>query len=77
MDPKEQLAAFKWINDHQLSLLGIYHSHPEGPAFPSKTDIATFSYPGVVYVIWSFEKGNWQVNGYRIENNAFTGQLLE
>jgi proteasome lid subunit RPN8/RPN11 len=47
--------------------LGIYHSHPHGPAEPSPTDIAEFAYPGVFYLIWSKVKDKWECNGYSIK----------
>jgi len=53
MDPLEQLNAFNQIEERGLELLAIYHSHPDGPATPSVTDVTEAAYPGVVHLIWS------------------------
>lgn len=34
-----------------LEILGVYHSHPRGPAVPSSTDVAEAHYPEWLYVI--------------------------
>jgi proteasome lid subunit RPN8/RPN11 len=53
MDPVQQLKAFNQIEEQGLELLAIYHSHPDGPATPSATDVSEAAYPGVVHLIWS------------------------
>lgn len=63
MDPYEQLAAFEWIDSNGLDLLGIFHSHPAGPATASPTDIAEAAYEAVS-VIWSRSQGSWVARGY-------------
>jgi proteasome lid subunit RPN8/RPN11 len=54
MDPAEQLAAMLDIEERELELLAIYHSHPHGPARPSSVDIKTNYYPETVQVIVSW-----------------------
>jgi len=76
MDPKEQYAAFKKIDNTNLELLGIYHSHPVGPDFPSLIDVRSFSYPGVFYLIWSKIKEDWQIRGFEIGTNVPEEVLL-
>jgi len=72
MDPIEQLAGFKWIQESNLILLAIYHSHPEGPSEPSHQDIQGFAYPEVVYIIWSHLMNSWHIHGYRIQETHST-----
>jgi proteasome lid subunit RPN8/RPN11 len=67
MDPYEQLKAFEWIDDNELDLLGIFHSHPEGPGAASATDIAESAYE-VIHLIWFRNQGQWQARGFWIEN---------
>ncbi|HLE51702.1 MAG TPA: M67 family metallopeptidase [Anaerolineales bacterium] len=67
MDPQEQLAAFKGIDDHDWTLLAIYHSHPQGPHGPSRSDIAETTYPGVISLIWSRFHRKWDCRGYLIQ----------
>ncbi len=53
MAPTEQLKAFYWLEDRNLDLVAIFHSHPHGPRHPSATDLAEFAYPGVLMLILS------------------------
>jgi proteasome lid subunit RPN8/RPN11 len=63
----EQWRAFQQMEAEGLELVGIYHSHPEGPEEPSPTDIAENLYP-VAQVIWSRVRGSWQARAFTIEN---------
>lgn len=49
-DPLELLRALKAVRAEGLSLVGIYHSHPRGPARPSPDDQRLAAYP-VPYLI--------------------------
>jgi proteasome lid subunit RPN8/RPN11 len=68
MDPLEQVQAFNSIDAQELELLGIFHSHPAGPEYPSPTDIEEAAYD-VIYIIWSGVAARWQARGYRIQNS--------
>ena len=70
MDPEDQWAAFKRIEDQGLELVGIYHSHPAGPQGPSQTDIQESYYPEAAYLIWSVVEGDWHCRAYRIQGGA-------
>jgi proteasome lid subunit RPN8/RPN11 len=50
--PKEYLEAERYADQNGLRLLGIYHSHPDNPATPSKSDRQS-AYPELSYVIIS------------------------
>jgi len=76
MDPYEQLQAFDWIESQGLDLLGIFHSHPAGPATISATDIAEAAYE-VVYVIWSWTGARWGARGFWIENGKASEVILQ
>jgi proteasome lid subunit RPN8/RPN11 len=76
MDPYEQLKAFDWIESNGLELLGIFHSHPAGPATASATDIAEAAYD-VVHLIWSREQTHWQLRGFWIENGRIVEASLQ
>ncbi len=68
MDPEQQLECFNLIDENQWQLLAIYHSHLHGPREPSQVDIAEATYPEVIYLIWSPVNGEWDCEGYLIEN---------
>lgn len=73
MDPEGQLAAMHAIEEAGLELLGIYHSHPQGPPGLSETDLEEMSYPELAYLIWSPSGGHWTCRAYRLE----AGQVVE
>ena len=51
-----------------LSILGVYHSHPEGNAWPSPTDVAEAHYPDWVHVIVGLKGRRAVIRGFRIRN---------
>lgn len=73
MAAREQLDAFERIDHAGLELVGIYHSHPNGPNGPSATDIAEAFYPEAIYLIWSGQAGVWSCRAFRIQE----GQIQE
>jgi proteasome lid subunit RPN8/RPN11 len=77
MAPAEQLAAFYEIEKNNLELVGIYHSHPMGPASPSVTDIAEAYYPEAVQLIWSRESGEWTCKAFTIRNGIVRSAILK
>jgi proteasome lid subunit RPN8/RPN11 len=64
MDPKEQLAALRRMDQEGLDLIAIYHSHPNGPEIPSPADIAEAYYPESLYLICSRPDGEWRCRGF-------------
>jgi proteasome lid subunit RPN8/RPN11 len=70
MLPEDQLKAMLLLEDSDLDLLAVYHSHPSGPAEPSQTDLKEFFYPGAVMIIWFREKGGWDAKGYEAVMNS-------
>lgn len=66
MEPLEQLNAFEQVESAGMEVLAVFHSHPQGPAVPSPTDIAEAFYE-VVQVIWSPGEGEWLAHAFWIE----------
>jgi proteasome lid subunit RPN8/RPN11 len=56
MDPGEQLDAMKKLQENELDLLGIYHSHLDNPAFPTVADINLPLSSDVSHIIVSLRK---------------------
>ena len=67
MEPSEQLAAFQLFEAKGIQLVGIYHSHPNGPQGPSETDIGEAYYPEAAYLIWQPKHGEWRCRAFRID----------
>lgn len=53
VDPAEQFRVMKELRRDGLGMVGIFHSHPESPAYPSARDVELASYPDASYVIVS------------------------
>lgn len=70
MQPHAQLKAMLGFERQGWQTVGIYHSHPQGEAKPSPTDIAEAAYPDAVYLI-GVPQGD--LNGWRIVRGAVFG----
>ena len=67
MDSAELISTLRDLRQTGEQLLAIFHSHPHGPAEPSKTDIEQAYYPEAAHVIVSLAQPNRpQVAGFRI-----------
>jgi proteasome lid subunit RPN8/RPN11 len=53
MDPSELIATMRSLRDSGEQLIAIFHSHPHGPAEPSKTDVGRAYYPEAAHLIVS------------------------
>ena len=80
MDPVGQFRAMDEISRAGRELVGIYHSHPGGPAAPSSVDLEEAcwpgttlpNYPGVVQVIVSLQdRAAPVVKGYTTAAGTF------
>ena len=64
--PEDLFAAMRRIREADQSLMGIYHSHPRTPAYPSTSDVGMAFYPEAVYFIISLEP-EVTLRAFRIE----------
>jgi proteasome lid subunit RPN8/RPN11 len=71
MDPQQQIQVFLEMEQRDLQLVGIYHSHPTGPDHPSAKDIQEAYYPEAVYLILSPQSENWRMHAYLIRENKY------
>jgi len=79
LDPEEQFRAMKDIREAGLSMVGMFHSHPGGHAYPSSVDVEKAywpgtglpNYPSAVYVIVSLlDRASPVARGYLIEEGT-------
>jgi [CysO sulfur-carrier protein]-S-L-cysteine hydrolase len=73
MEPHAQLRAMREMRRAGERLVGIYHSHPEGPAQPSETDLSQAAYPDVLYFIvgLSNEGRSGELRAYHYDGRVF------
>jgi len=78
MEPREQFSVVKDLRAKGLSMLAVYHSHPETPARPSVEDIRLALTPGVSYVIVSLaDPARVDVKSFRIESGNVEAEPIE
>lgn len=86
INPLDYQKAEKYAIDHDLDLLGVYHSHPDHPAEPSEHD-RKVAMPYFSYIIISVQDGkaattrSWRLNKSQqfdeepLEINEFSPQV--
>lgn len=76
LDPQQQLEAMQDLQNNGWEMLGIYHSHPHSPAYPSETDVQMAFYPDSAYVIVSLAVSPPEVKAFRIVDGMITIEQL-
>lgn len=70
INSKDYLAAEAYADQHELQLLGVYHSHPNQPAIPSSVDTRV-ALPDFSYLIISVnpagqtDSRSWRLDDFR------------
>jgi len=73
IDGAEQYRIQMAIDEADLDLGAIYHSHTRSAPYPSQTDINLAFYPDALYLIVGLADGDAEVRGFRIRD----GQVAE
>jgi [CysO sulfur-carrier protein]-S-L-cysteine hydrolase len=76
MEPKAMLHAFNDMDDRDIDLLAIYHSHTHTEAFPSATDVERATYPDAVYLIVSLQEPEPVIRAFNIVEGKVTERVL-
>ena len=79
LDPKEQFAAYRLIEEESIELAGVFHSHTHTEAYPSPTDVRLAS-EDVPYVIVSLAHEPADIRAFRIikeSRDAEEGEIVE
>lgn len=75
--PEDLLAADASARSAGLEIVGVWHSHPDHPAFPSETD-RVFAWDGWSYVIVSVTAGGVrELRSFRLRNGLFDEEVIE
>ncbi len=79
MDPEEQFRVMKEIRQDGLLMLGTFHSHPGGQAYPSGIDVERAYWPGTLFpnypeavtvIVSLIDRRNPVVKGYSIDGGT-------
>jgi len=82
ISPQDYMTAEQHALDHDWTLLGVYHSHPNHPARPSAYD-REWASPWYTYIIVSVMDGRpadltaWQLDDDRKAFSAETWEILQ
>ena len=57
VDPKLRLRLERALRESPNSVMGVYHSHPDGRAEPSETDISMIFEPDMIWLITAVSEG--------------------
>lgn len=67
--PEDLFAAMRAIRELGLSFVGIYHSHPRTPPYPSPVDVEMAFHPDALYFIMAIEP-QADLRAYRIVDST-------
>ncbi len=70
MDPEDLIRGLYRLEDEELDLIGIYHSHPHGPPRPSLADLEEMANLVSLHLIWHRSAGRWTCRGFRFDANV-------
>jgi proteasome lid subunit RPN8/RPN11 len=76
IDGAEQYRIQMAIDDADLDLGAIYHSHTRSAPYPSQTDINLAFYPEALYIIVGLAGDEPEVRAYRIRDGQVTDAEL-
>ena len=77
VDPKDQLRIMRELDDADLDMLGIFHSHTHTQAYPSSTDInLAANWPDAYYVIASLMADEPVLRAFRIVSGKVTEEPI-
>ena len=64
LSPAELVKAFWSMEESGLSILSFFHSHPNTPPHPSRTDVESHLYPEIPQIILGSVGGKWELRAY-------------
>jgi [CysO sulfur-carrier protein]-S-L-cysteine hydrolase len=77
IDGAEQYRIQMAIDDEDLELGAIYHSHTRSEPYPSQTDINLAFYPDALYVIVGVAGDSAEVRAYEIRDGHVSETVLQ
>jgi [CysO sulfur-carrier protein]-S-L-cysteine hydrolase len=74
MEAQSLVDAIYTMEEHNLAMVAIYHSHPHGPGKPSPRDLAENAYPEALHIIWSPHantEDGWQMRVFQLSSENY------
>lgn len=76
IDPTGHFGALTDAERNGWQLIGAFHSHPQGPAYPSPTDVARAAEPDWLWLVVGSIVESPQIRGFRIHDGEIVEQEL-
>jgi proteasome lid subunit RPN8/RPN11 len=76
LDPREQFAVYRKLEEEGWELGGVFHSHTHTEAYPSPTDVRLAS-EDVPYLIVSLAESPADIRAFRITKASWTDETGE
>jgi proteasome lid subunit RPN8/RPN11 len=77
IEPMEHYRALKHAESRGWEISGVFHSHPQSPAFPSPTDVRLAADPDWLYIVIGYEGlPEPVIRGFSIRQGAVTEHSL-
>ena len=76
IDPAGHFAALTDAEARGWELLGAFHSHVDGPAVPSRRDVAAAAEPDWVWLVVGPMSGDPEIRAFRISEGVVTPEAL-
>ncbi len=76
IEPEEHFGALRHAERSGWELIGAFHSHVHGPAFPSPVDLAEAAEPEWLWIIAGPVDGSTELRAYRIADGVATEREL-
>ena len=77
IDPKDHLRIERDVEDRDLEINGVVHSHTHSEPYPSPTDVAQAPDPGWHYVIVSLKRDAPELRSFRIVDGEIEEEPIE
>jgi proteasome lid subunit RPN8/RPN11 len=77
VDPAVHIRLNRTLRGTGRAVVGVYHSHPRGPARPSPRDVEDAAYPDFVYLIVSLAAGEADVRAFMIRQGEVADVIVK
>lgn len=76
IDPGLRIGLERELRDQEEEIIGVFHSHPKGPARPSETDAGLVFEKHLIWLIGDLSEGQWlNMNAFRPDDDYGFNQI--